>query len=105
MADEYVQPSEAARRLGISVTTLYDWLSQSDYGLLKIRGETVTIQYLQSGPAGHGRIRIASAEIDRIMECMRVRPTGTVMGRPPMKQSDYPGITVPLGCPRPHQTS
>ena len=99
MADEYVQPSEAARRLGISVTTLYDWLSQSDYGLLKIRGDTVTIEYLQSGPAGHGRIRIAAAEIDRLIECMRVRATSTVVRRPPMKPNDYPGITVKLGRP------
>jgi len=105
MADEYVQPSEAARRLGISVTTLYDWLSQSDYGMLKIRGEAVTIEYLQSGPAGHGRIRIGSAEIVKIMECMRVRPAGTVVRHPPMKQSDYPGITVPLGRPGRYQTS
>jgi len=104
MADEYVQPSEAARRLGISVTTLYDWLSQSDYGLLKIRGEPVTIEYLQSGPAGHGRIRIASGEIDRILECTRVRPRGTVMRRPPLKQNDYPGINVPLGRPGGYQS-
>ena len=100
MADEYIQPSEAARRLGISVTTLYDWLSQSDYGLLKIRGAKVTVEYLQSGPAGHGRIRIASAEIDRLMECMRVRPVAVLKRHPVMERCEYPGISVALGRPQ-----
>ncbi len=46
MSDDLLNPREAAQRLGITVTTLYDWLSQSDYGLLKIRGEQVTVDYL-----------------------------------------------------------
>lgn len=102
MADDFLQPRDAARRLGISVTTLYDWLSQSDYGLLRIRGEQVTIDYLQAGPAGQGRIRISDTEVQRLLELMRVQPKRIAMRRPPLQQTKFPGITVPLG--RPNQT-
>src|SRR4051794_13849643 len=74
MPDDLLTTTEAARRLGISVTSLYDWLGRSDRGLLVIRGREVAIDYLQGGPAGQGRIRIEPAEIERIKELMRVRP-------------------------------
>ncbi|WP_254508148.1 helix-turn-helix domain-containing protein [Anatilimnocola floriformis] len=99
MAEEYLSPSAAARQLGITVTTLYDWLSQSDYGLLQIRGERVTIDYLQAGPMGHGRIRISASEVERLLELMRVKPKRLVTRRPPLPQTNFPGITVPLGRP------
>lgn len=99
MAEEFIAPREAARQLGITVATLYDWLSQSDYGLLRIRGEQVTIAYLQGGPQGHGRIRISAEEVARILDLMRVKPKRVVTRRPPTKQMNFPGITVPLGRP------
>lgn len=100
MTDDFLQPRDAARRLGITVTTLYDWLSQSDYGLLRIRGEQVTIDYLQAGPSGQGRIRISDTEVQRLLELMRVKPKRIVIRRPPIKQTQFPGITVPLGRPK-----
>lgn len=95
----FLSPRAAAARLGISVTTLYDWLGQSDRGLLVIRGQVVTIDYYQGGPRGQGRIRIDTAEIARLQELMRVRPQRTVIRRPPVRRQSYPGITVPLGLP------
>lgn len=102
MADDLLNPREAAQRLGITVTTFYDWLSQSDYGLLMIRGEQVVIDYLQGGPQGHGRIRIAAAEVQRLLELMRVKPKRMVHRRPPVRRDAFPGITVSLGRPDPH---
>jgi excisionase family DNA binding protein len=99
MAAEYLSPTEAARLLGITVPTLYDWLSQSDYGLLQIRGERVTVDYLQAGPSGQGRIRIAASEVERLLELMRVIPKRIVTRRLPSQQTTFPGITVPLGRP------
>jgi hypothetical protein len=43
MPNDLLDPREAAHRLEISVTSLYDWLGQSDRGLLMIRGQSVTI--------------------------------------------------------------
>jgi transposase-like protein len=91
---------EAARRLGITVTTFYDWLGQSDRGLLTIRGEPVTIDYLQGGPRGHGRIAVEPAEIERLKNLMRVVPDPRAI--PPVRRlpiMKFPGITVPLGRP------
>lgn len=98
-ADDLLSPAEAAHRLGITVTTLYDWLGRSDRGLLVIRGLPVTIEYLQGGPAGQGRIRIERGEAERIRELMRVRPQTIRIRRPPLPQRLFPGITVPLGRP------
>ena len=98
MADELLSAQDAARRLGMAVTSLYDWLGQSDQGLLVIRGQGVTINYLQGGPQGQGRILIEVAEIDRIRDLMRVRPQQCKPRRPPQKQQ-YPGIHVKLGRP------
>ncbi len=99
MSDELVSAKECARRLGISVTTLYDWLGQSDRTLLVIRGRSVTIDYFQGGPQGQGRIRIGSAEIERLRELMRVRPTHAPLRRSPIRRDSFPGITAKLGRP------
>ena len=99
MVDELLTPAEAARRLGIRRTTLYDWLGQSDRGLLSIRGAPLTIDYLQSGPQGQGKIALDAAEVERIRQAMRVMPTAAVIRRPRMTQVQFPHINVPLGRP------
>lgn len=102
MSDELLTPKETARRLGIAVTTLYDWLGKSDHGLLVIRGQRVTIDHFQGGPKGQGRIRIEAGEITRLLELMRVKPQGIIPRASPVRQQTYPGITVPLGRPESH---
>lgn len=99
MADELLTPKEAAHHLGIAVTSLYAWLGQSDSGLLVIRGKPVTINYLQGGPQGQGRIRIEAGEVTRLKELMRVKPQRIIPRDGPVRQQTYPGITVPLGRP------
>jgi hypothetical protein len=93
---------QAARRLGVSVTTLYDWLGLSDHGLLIIRGQPVTVEYFQGGPQGQGRIRIEASEVERIIELMRVHPQRARPVRRPVPRQAFPGITVPLGRPDGH---
>lgn len=83
----------------MTVTTLYDWLGQSGRGVLVIRGQPVTINYLQGGAQGQGRIRIEAGEVDRLKELMRVHPQRVLPHRPPIRQDVLPGITVPLGRP------
>jgi len=99
MSDELLSTREAARRLGMAVASLYDWLGQSDRGLLVIRGRPVTISYLQGGPQGQGRIRIEAGEVERLKDLLRVRPQPTRPRRPPARRDSFPGITVPLGRP------
>jgi hypothetical protein len=99
MSDALLTAADAAKRLGMSVATLYDWLGQSDRGLLIIRGQRVTIDYLQSGAKGQGRIQIEPEEVLRLKELLRVRPQPHYQRRPPVHQKSYPGITVPLGTP------
>ena len=99
MTDELLTARESARRLGITAATLYDWLGQSDCGLLVIRGSSVTVNYLQGGSRGQGRIRIEAIEVERLKNLMRVRPQRTIPRRKPTSHSDFPGITVPLGRP------
>jgi hypothetical protein len=99
MSDELFSAQEAARRLGISVTSLYDWLGQSDRGLFLIRGQSVTINYFQGGPRGQGRIRIEAVEIERLKELMRVRPRSAPPRRLAIRRDALPGITVKLGRP------
>jgi hypothetical protein len=99
MDEKLLSAREAARRLGIAVTSLYDWLGQSDRGLLVIRGQPVIIDYLQGGSQGQGRIRIEAGEVDRLKNLMRVRPQPATPRRPPIPQISFPGITVPLGRP------
>src|SRR5687768_1845071 len=99
MSNALLSAVEAAERLGITVTTLYDWLGQSDRGLLVIRGQAVTVDYLQGGGKGQGRIRIEQEEVLRLKELLRVRPQTHYRRRPPIRRTSYPGITVPLGMP------
>jgi hypothetical protein len=99
MPYELLTARDSAQRLGISVTSLYDWLGQSDRGLFVIRGQRVTINYLQGGPRGQGRIRIEVEEVERIKELMRVRPQTVTTRRAPIRHEAYPGITVKLGRP------
>ena len=99
MSDELLSSREAARRLGITVATFYDWLGQSDRGLLVNLGQRASIDYLQGGPQGQGRIRIEVAEVERLKSLMRVRPNPLVPRRLPIRPDTFPGITVPLGRP------
>ena len=99
VSDELLTAAEAARRLGIAVTTLYDWLGRSRIGELEIRGRRVTIDYLQAGAEGQGRIRIEAAEINRLRELMRVQALSVVRRAPRTTPMHWPGITVPLGRP------
>jgi hypothetical protein len=99
MDEKLLSVSEAAQRLGIRPTTLYDWLGRSRYGLLEIRGHHVTIDYLQGGAKGQGRIRISATEVNRLNELMRVKPQTIPARRPPLPSLIFPGITVPLGRP------
>ena len=99
MDDELLSAQEAARRLGITATTLYDWLGQSNHGLLVIRGQRVAIDYLQGGTKGQGRIKITQGEVERIKDLMRVRAQYGAVRRAPVRRDSFPGITVPLGRP------
>lgn len=99
MDRELLSTQDAARRLGITTVTLYDWLGQSDRGLLVIRGQRVAIDYLQGGAKGQGRIKITHGEVERIKDLMRVRAQHGAMRRAPVRRDSFPGITVPLGRP------
>ncbi|MCA9145705.1 MAG: helix-turn-helix domain-containing protein [Planctomycetaceae bacterium] len=99
MSLELLTTAQAAQRLGISVSTLYDWLAQSNAGEFEIRGQSITIDYFQGGRRGQGRIQIYEAEIDRLKEAMRVVPQPQRRRRPPVQLRDFPGITVQLGRP------
>jgi hypothetical protein len=99
MSDEMVSAGEAARRLGIAVTSLYDWLGQSDRGILVVRGQAVTINYFQTGPQGQGRIHLEQGEVDRLKDLLRVRPQPAMNRRPPVRRDTFPGISVSLGRP------
>lgn len=96
---DLVSAQEAARRLGIAVSSLYDWLNRSDYGEFVIRGEPVTIDYFQTGSRGQGRIRLETREVERLKDLFRVRPRKHLPRRPFAKHQAYPGITVELGRP------
>ena len=98
MAEELLSAREAARRLGVAVATLYDWLGRSDRGLLVLRGRPATVGYLQGGPRGRGRLRVEAGEVERLKDLLRVRPRPHAPRRPPGRGS-FPGITVPLGRP------
>lgn len=89
----------AARSLGITVATFYDWLGQSDRGTFMIRGVPTTIDYFQGGPRGQGRIRLAENEVERLKELMRVRPGRPHLRSAPIQRRVFPGITVALGRP------
>ena len=79
---------------------MYQWLANSDAGTLVIRGQPVTIDYLQGGAGGQGRIKIEAQEVERLKELMRVRPHKRQRQRPPgARPGAYPGINVKLGRP------
>lgn len=99
MAEELLSPREAAQRLGLAVTSLYDWLGRSDRGQLVLRGQQVTIDYFQGGAQGQGRIRIEAREVERLKDCLRVRPQRLLPRRIPARRESFPGITVKLGRP------
>lgn len=99
MSEPLLPAREAARRLGIAVTSWYDWLGQSDRGLLVLRGQPVTINYLQGGPQGQGRILLEAREVERLRDLQRVRPQPIRPRRPPLHRYCFPGITRPLGRP------
>jgi len=97
MERDLLSAAEAARRLGISRETLYQWLADSNAGTLVIRGQSVTIDYFQGGPMGQGRIQIDANEVERIIELMHVRPRVHRKRRPPKRRRQYPGIYVEPG--------
>jgi hypothetical protein len=99
MPDQLLTARDAAAALGISAPTLYDWLSRSDAGEFVLRGQPFTINYLQGGAKGQGRIRIEVSELERLKDAMRVRPQTKPRRRFPIRTRQYPGITVPLGRP------
>jgi hypothetical protein len=99
MADDLLTAMEAARRLGISKSRLYEWLGLSNAGRFAIRGRPVTIDYFQGGPKGQGPIRIAAKEVERLVEATRVLPVLETLHRPVDRRPVYPGITVELGLP------
>lgn len=100
MSDDLLTAADAAARLGVSVTTLYDWLGRSRIGALEIRGQRVVINYLQGGARGQGRIRIEVREVERLRELMRVRPLSAPVRRIRSSPRNWPGIHVPLGRPQ-----
>lgn len=99
MSRELLSSHEAARRLGVSPTTLYDWLAQSDAGTFMIRGQPVVICYYQGGRRGQGRIKIDGQEVERLLALMRVSPIPPQARRPPSKKTSLNHITTQLGRP------
>jgi hypothetical protein len=97
---DLLSAKRAARRLGISTSRLYEWFSLSDVGEFVLRGQTVTIEYFQGGAKGQGRIRIAAAEVERLIELTRVRQAPATPRRTVLQRVVYPGITVELGRPK-----
>ncbi len=92
-------PKQAASRLGVTTTTLYDWLGRSRRGLFVLRGRPVTVEFFQTGAKGQGRIRIAAREVERLRELMRVLVAPLQTRCLPVRRDRFPGITVPLGRP------
>ncbi|MDA1013988.1 MAG: DNA-binding protein [Planctomycetota bacterium] len=99
MSRELLSSQDAARRLGITTATLYDWLAQSDAGTFMIRGQPTTINYYQGGRKGQGRIKIDSQELERLLELMFVSPKSQTIRRAPRKQTSMQHITTKLGRP------
>ena len=97
MASELLNSTEAARRLGISVASLYDWLARSQRDEFLMRGQPCTINYLQGGAQGQGRIQIEVVEIERLKDAMRVQPQPK--RRLQYRPRQFPGINVRLGRP------
>jgi hypothetical protein len=99
MAKQLLNTKDAAAAIGVSVLTLYDWLSQSDSGKFEIRGQPVTVEYFQGGRRGQGRIKIAHQEIERILSLMRVTPKVASSRSRCKKKPTLQHITTKLGRP------
>lgn len=99
MSRGLLSSQDAARLLGISTATLYDWLAQSDAGTFMIRGQLTTINYYQGGRKGQGRIKIDRQELERLLELMLVSPKSQPIRRTPRKQTLMQHITAKLGRP------
>jgi len=99
MFDKTFSTDEAANYLGIRVSTLYDWLSQSDAGTFMLRGQQVTIEYFQGGRRGQGRIRVQQSEVARLLNLMKVRPNPKPVRRSPRPKQSQSHITAKLGRP------
>ena len=99
MLNRALSAAEAASQLGISVLTLYDWLSQSDAGTFMLRGQQVTIEYFQGGRRGQGRIRVQQSEVARLLNLMKVRPNPRAVRRSPRPKQSQSHITAKLGRP------
>ena len=97
--NQLLNSKDAATALGLSVSTLYSWLMQSDAGAFEIRGQPVTICYYQGGRRGQGRIRIGQSEIERLLSLMRVSPRPNPLRKKPMKKPALQHITARLGRP------
>jgi len=94
-----VSTKEAADALGISVFTLYDWLSQSDAGEFVVRGQATTIEYYQGGRNGQGRIRIAHSEIERLLSLMKVISQPKTPRKKRQRREHLQHISTKLGRP------
>ena len=90
---------EAAEQLGIAVATLHEWLSLSDAGCFRIRGQRVTVEYYQGGRCGQGRIRLPQKEVERLLSMMRVSPRQTTSNPHSPSKPKTKHITVALGRP------
>jgi hypothetical protein len=99
MSRELLSSGEAARRLGISIPRLYEWLALSDRGDFLLRGAPITIDYFQGGARGQGRIRIAAREVDRLLDLMRVKPVQRRKRQSPTRRSTLRHITAKPGRP------
>ena len=98
-APELLTAAEAADALGIRVSTLYDWLGQSDTGTFVLRSQPVTIAYYQGGRRGQGRIRIDRREVERLLGLMAATPHTLSRARCRTPTSPFQHITTPLGRP------
>jgi len=101
MPANLLSTDEAAERLGITRSTLYDWLAQSDSGEFMIRGQAETINYFQGGRRGQGRIKFEEREINRLLTRMKVQPKENKPRQLPKqkRKSDFQYIKVKPGRP------
>jgi hypothetical protein len=99
MSLDLFNSAKAAQSLGVSVPTLYDWLSQSDAGTFQLRGLPVTIEYFQGGARGQGKIMLEAKEIERLLALMRVRPRPVSRRKLPTRKPTLQHITTKLGRP------
>lgn len=99
VSSDLLTPAQAAQRLGIQTTTFYDWLGRARIGRLVLHGKPFALRFRQTGTRGQGRILIETAEIERLSECLLVRPRQVLSRAPRSPARTFPGIHVPLGRP------